>query len=39
MEVPSEGAMSDLLWSDPDPYNEDGWHESRRGAGFRFGEN
>ncbi|KAJ9452643.1 Serine/threonine-protein phosphatase 4 catalytic subunit [Diplonema papillatum] len=34
-EVPHEGAMCDLLWSDPD--NIDGWGVSPRGAGFLFG--
>mmetsp|Transcript_2984 Transcript_2984/g.3399 ORF Transcript_2984/g.3399 Transcript_2984/m.3399 type:complete len:324 (-) Transcript_2984:404-1375(-) len=36
-EVPHEGAMCDLLWSDPD---EDvlGWGISPRGAGYLFGK-
>ena len=34
-EVPHEGAMCDLLWSDPDEI--DGWGLSLRGAGFPFG--
>ncbi|KFA81721.1 hypothetical protein S40288_05995 [Stachybotrys chartarum IBT 40288] len=34
-EVPNEGAMCDLLWSDPDEI--DGWGLSPRGAGFLFG--
>ncbi|KAK6420566.1 phosphoprotein phosphatase PP4 catalytic subunit [Oleoguttula sp. CCFEE 5521] len=34
-EVPHEGAMCDLLWSDPDEI--DGWGISPRGAGFLFG--
>jgi diadenosine tetraphosphatase ApaH/serine/threonine PP2A family protein phosphatase len=34
-EVPHEGAMCDLLWSDPDEIN--GWGLSPRGAGFLFG--
>ncbi|KAG6028696.1 hypothetical protein E4U41_000611 [Claviceps citrina] len=34
-EVPHEGAMCDLLWSDPDDIN--GWGLSPRGAGFLFG--
>jgi diadenosine tetraphosphatase ApaH/serine/threonine PP2A family protein phosphatase len=34
-EVPHEGAMCDLLWSDPD--DVDGWGLSPRGAGFLFG--
>ena len=36
-EVPHEGAMCDLLWSDPDDI--DGWGMSPRGAGFLFGAN
>ncbi|KAH9499830.1 serine threonine-protein phosphatase [Bulinus truncatus] len=35
-EVPHEGPMSDLLWSDPE--ERDGWGASPRGAGFNFGE-
>ena len=34
-EVPHEGAMSDLLWSDPD--TNPGWGLSPRGAGYFFG--
>ncbi|KAK8105382.1 phosphatase [Apiospora kogelbergensis] len=34
-EVPHEGAMCDLLWSDPDEI--DGWGLSPRGAGFLLG--
>lgn len=34
-EVPHEGAMCDLLWSDPD--DVDTWSLSPRGAGFLFG--
>ena len=34
-EVPHEGSMCDLLWSDPDEI--DGWGLSPRGAGFLFG--
>jgi serine/threonine-protein phosphatase 2A catalytic subunit len=34
-EVPHEGAMCDLLWSDPE--ERDGWAPSPRGAGFIFG--
>jgi serine/threonine-protein phosphatase 4 catalytic subunit len=41
-EVPHEGAMCDLLWSDPDGndfFNIDieGWGLSPRGAGYLFG--
>eukprot|EP00033_Pygsuia_biforma_P001079 GCRY01001228.1.p1 GENE.GCRY01001228.1~~GCRY01001228.1.p1 ORF type:complete len:307 (+),score=46.04 GCRY01001228.1:180-1100(+) len=35
MEVPHEGAMCDILWSDPD--DRDGWGISPRGAGYTFG--
>eukprot|EP00043_Microstomoeca_roanoka_P000196 m.27149 g.27149 ORF g.27149 m.27149 type:complete len:307 (-) comp10179_c0_seq1:128-1048(-) len=34
-EVPHEGPMCDLLWSDPD--DRQGWNVSPRGAGFNFG--
>ncbi len=34
-EVPHDGAMCDLLWSDPDEIP--GWGSSPRGAGFLFG--
>lgn len=34
-EVPHEGPMCDLLWSDPDEI--DGWSMSPRGAGYLFG--
>lgn len=37
-EVPHNGAMCDLLWSDPDPDSNTGWGLSPRGAGFLFGE-
>ncbi|CAR30341.1 phosphoprotein phosphatase PP4 catalytic subunit PPH3 [Lachancea thermotolerans CBS 6340] len=36
-EVPHEGAMCDLLWSDPDEVST--WSLSPRGAGFLFGRN
>jgi serine/threonine-protein phosphatase 2A catalytic subunit len=35
-EVPHEGPMCDLLWSDPDDRN--GWGISPRGAGYTFGQ-
>lgn len=35
-EPPSEGAYADLLWSDPNEFNE-GWVINARGAGFLFG--
>jgi len=34
-EVPHEGAMCDLLWSDPEEMQ--GWGSSPRGAGYLFG--
>jgi len=34
--VPHEGAMCDLLWSDPD--DRFGWGISPRGVGYIFGE-
>ena len=36
-EVPHEGPMCDLLWSDPEEVN--GWGLSPRGAGYLFGAN
>ncbi|EGR33480.1 protein phosphatase 2 catalytic alpha isoform, putative [Ichthyophthirius multifiliis] len=35
-DIPSEGSMCDLLWSDPD--DRAGWGISSRGAGFTFGQ-
>merc|ERR1712000_775015 len=35
-EVPHDGPMCDLLWSDPE--EQSGWALSPRGAGFLFGE-
>ncbi|KAF8410806.1 hypothetical protein HHK36_003343 [Tetracentron sinense] len=37
-EVPHDGAMCDLLWSDPEDI-VDGWGISPRGAGYLFGGN
>ncbi|KAL1457823.1 hypothetical protein WDU94_008015 [Cyamophila willieti] len=36
-DVPEEGLMCDLLWSDPDP-NVKGWGPNDRGVSFTFGE-
>jgi len=36
LEVPHEGPMCDLLWSDPD--DRSGWGVSPRGAGYTFGQ-
>ena len=36
LEVPHEGPMCDLLWSDPD--DRCGWGISPRGAGYTFGQ-
>lgn len=36
-EVPHDGPMCDLLWSDPEEVS--GWGLSPRGAGFLFGQN
>eukprot|EP01133_Synstelium_polycarpum_P013440 gene13440-15839_t len=35
-EVPHEGPMCDLMWSDPE--DVPGWNNSPRGAGYLFGE-
>ena len=35
-EIPHEGSMCDLLWSDPD--ERTGWGISPRGAGYTFGQ-
>lgn len=36
VEIPHEGAMADLVWSDPDPDKEE-FAISARGAGYTFG--
>jgi serine/threonine-protein phosphatase 6 catalytic subunit len=36
-ELPTEGPFSDLLWSDPEERDVDGWVPSNRGAGWLFG--
>lgn len=35
-EIPHEGSLCDLLWSDPD--ERPGWGVSPRGAGYTFGQ-
>jgi len=35
-EIPQEGPVTDLVWSDPEDHQ--GWRFSDRGAGFTFGE-
>ena len=36
IDIPSEGLMNEILWSDPK--NESGWRPSDRGAGIYFGQ-
>ncbi|KAI9292679.1 Metallo-dependent phosphatase [Neoconidiobolus thromboides FSU 785] len=36
-EIPHEGPMADLVWSDPDP-DKDDYSMSARGAGYTFGK-
>lgn len=35
-DIPDEGLLCDLLWSDPDPYVQ-GWVHSMRGVSYQFG--
>lgn len=37
MEIPSTGAFSDLVWSDPEDIDDESWRLSPRGAGYLFG--
>ena len=37
IEVPDQGLLCDLLWSDPDP-SINGWGENERGVSYTFGE-
>jgi len=36
IEVPDQGLVCDLLWSDPDP-DRPGWNDSERGVSYLFG--
>jgi len=36
-EIPPDGPLADLMWSDPSPDRDD-WVSSQRGAGYTFGE-
>jgi serine/threonine-protein phosphatase 4 catalytic subunit len=36
-EIPSDGILSDMMWSDPNDNDVDGWSVSPRGAGYLFG--
>ena len=36
-EIPYEGMLTDMIWSDPDEKCEN-WNENPRGMGFTFGE-
>eukprot|EP00746_Dinoflagellata_sp_MGD_P010019 gnl/MRDRNA2_/MRDRNA2_120562_c0_seq1.p1 gnl/MRDRNA2_/MRDRNA2_120562_c0~~gnl/MRDRNA2_/MRDRNA2_120562_c0_seq1.p1 ORF type:complete len:307 (-),score=56.43 gnl/MRDRNA2_/MRDRNA2_120562_c0_seq1:14-934(-) len=38
LEIPHEGGLSDMLWSDPAENNEDPWTKNPRGTGFIFGQ-
>ena len=35
-EIPIEGAMCDLVWTDPEDFN--GWHMAPKGSGYTFGQ-
>jgi len=37
-EIPPEGPLADIMWSDPDP-DKEGFNTSQRGAGYTFGGN
>lgn len=36
-DVPDEGLLCDLLWSDPDDQYRSGWNENERGVSYVFG--
>ena len=39
IEVPDQGMLCDLLWSDPDKENSKDWEENERGVSYTFGIN